>query len=117
MELKLATHGKATVLTPQGRIDQASADAFQAGLEPHLARCRADEAPLVIDMSEVNYISSVGLRVFMVAAKQVKAQSGRIAVASLTPMVKEVFEISRFNLVLALYDDVASACAAVESGG
>jgi len=117
MDLKPVSRGSATVLTPTGRIDQTSADAFQAALEPHLAHCRAGEAALVIDMSEVSYISSVGLRVFMVAAKQVKAQEGRIAVAGLTPMVKEVFEITRFNLVLALYDDAAAACAALEGGG
>jgi len=117
MDLHPSPRGNATVLSPAGRIDQASADAFQAALEPHLARCREGEPAIVIDMSAVDYISSVGLRVFMMAAKQAKAQNGRIAVAALSPMVKEVFEISRFNLVLDLFDDVDGACASVGSGG
>ncbi len=117
MDLHPTSRNGATVLAPAGRIDQLSADAFQEALEPHLAHCNADEPPIVIDMSRVDYISSVGLRVFMMAAKQAKTQNGRLAVAALTPMVKEVFEISRFNLVLALYADVDAACAGLGAGG
>ena len=97
------------VVTPAGRIDHASADEFQAALEPHLAECRENGPALVVDMGKVDYISSVGLRVLMVAAKQVKSQNGCIAVAALTPLVKEVFEISRFNLVFDVFDSVATA--------
>lgn len=117
MDLHPIPRGSVTVLSPAGRIDQTSADQLQTALEPHLARCREGEPALVIDMSRVDYISSVGLRVFMVAAKQVKGQNGRIAVAALTPLVQEVFEISRFNLILALFDDVDSACAATGDSG
>jgi anti-anti-sigma factor len=97
------------IVAPAGRIDHASADEFQAALEPHLAACRENEPALVIDMGKVDYISSVGLRVLMVAAKQVKNQNGCIVVAALTPLVKEVFEISRFNLVFDLFDSVEAA--------
>ena len=97
------------VVTPAGRIDHASADDFQAALEPHVAACRESAPALVIDMSNVDYISSVGLRVLMVAAKQVKSQNGCIVVAALSPLVKEVFEISRFNLVFDLFDSVEAA--------
>jgi anti-sigma B factor antagonist/stage II sporulation protein AA (anti-sigma F factor antagonist) len=97
------------VVAPAGRIDHASADEFQTALEPHLAECRESEPALVVDMSKVEYISSVGLRVLMVAAKQVKSQNGCIVVAGLTPLVKEVFEISRFNLVFDVFDSVEAA--------
>jgi anti-sigma B factor antagonist/stage II sporulation protein AA (anti-sigma F factor antagonist) len=97
------------VVSPAGRIDHASADEFQAALEPHLAGCRESEPALVVDMSKVDYISSVGLRVLMVAAKQVKSQSGCIVIAAMTPLVREVFEISRFNLVFDVFDSVEAA--------
>ena len=64
-----------------------------------------------LDHSHVVYISSVGLRVLLLAAKQVKAQQGRIAIAALSPIVTEVFQVSHFNLVLSVYPDVASAVA------
>jgi anti-sigma B factor antagonist/stage II sporulation protein AA (anti-sigma F factor antagonist) len=117
MDLQPAQQGNATVLTPAGRIDHASADGFQAALQPHLDRCRDPAAPIVLDMHRLEYISSVGLRVLMMASRQVKAQHGRIVVAGLTPLVREVFEISRFNLVFDLYDDVAAALAAQQGGG
>ena len=109
MKLDTRPVGDSTVVCPQGRIDHATADVFSAGLAPYLAQCTAGGPGIVLDMSGVDYISSVGLRALMVAAKQVKAQDGRIAVAALTPMVREVFQISRFHLVFDLYDEVDAA--------
>ncbi len=97
------------IVSPTGRIDQSSADIFQSALAPHLAGCTKNGAPLILDFSGVDYISSVGLRALMLAARQVKAQDGRIAIAALQPVVKEVFEISRFNLVLKVFDTVKAA--------
>jgi anti-anti-sigma factor len=54
----------------------------------------------VVDMAGVAYISSVGLRALMMAAKQTKVSGGKLAVAALQPVVKEIFEISRFNFVV-----------------
>ena len=71
--------------------------------------------PLVLDFSGVDFISSVGLRVLMLAAKQAKLQQGKIAMAALTPMVSEVFQVSRFNLVLQVYGSVDEAILALAS--
>lgn len=117
MDLQPKQQGSATVLTPAGRIDHASAEAFRAALQPHVDQCRDDQGSIVLDMHGLEYISSVGLRVLMMAARQAKARHGRIVIAGLTPLVKEVFEISRFNLVFDLYDDVPAALAAQGSGG
>ena len=95
-----------TVLEANGRIDQTHAAAFQEQLQPYLNVCAAGTAAILLDFSGVDYISSVGLRVLMLAAKQVKAQGGRIGIAALTPIVAEVFQISRFNLVIRVYDSV-----------
>lgn len=111
MELRHCIQGAANVVAPASRIDQSSADGFQAALAPYLAACTKDGTPLVLDFSGVEYISSVGLRVLMLAARQTTAQGGRIAIAGLQPLVREVFEISRFNLVFKIFDDVAAAVA------
>ncbi len=55
---------------------------------------------LVLDFAGVDYISSVGLRVLMIAAKQTRGNGARIAVAALQPVVAEIFAISRFDHVL-----------------
>jgi len=100
------------VLAPSGRIDHATAEGFKTSLGPHVARCAAGQDRLVLDFSAVEYISSAGLRVLMLAAKQAKAQGGVLAVAALQPIVLEIFEISRFTLVLKVFTTVDEALAA-----
>ena len=111
MELSSSYLGSVHVLAVHGRLDHAHANEFETALTPHLATCTAAGAPVVLDFSNVVYISSVGLRVLLLAAKQVKAQQGRIAIAALTPIVAEVFQVSHFNLVLKVFADVAAAAA------
>lgn len=111
MKLASLIRDDARVVAIQGRIDQASAEDFRIALEPHIAACTAGAPPLVIDFSGVPYISSVGLRVLMLAARQADTQKGRLAIASLSPTVREVFAISRFDLVLKTCDTVEDAIA------
>jgi anti-sigma B factor antagonist/stage II sporulation protein AA (anti-sigma F factor antagonist) len=62
-----------------------------------------------MDLAGVPYISSVGLRVLMVSAKQMRARGARIAVAALQPVVAEIFTISRFDAVLDVHASVRDA--------
>jgi anti-anti-sigma factor len=64
---------------------------------------------VVLDFADVEYISSAGLRVLMIAAKQMRARDAKIAVAALQPMVAEIFAISRFDRVLEVFPSVRSA--------
>lgn len=115
MELSSSESGLVRVLKVEGRLDHAHAKAFETALVPHLADCNSSGPAMLLDFSGVVYISSVGLRVLLLAAKQAKTQHGRIAIAALTPVVTEVFQVSHFNLVLKVYADVASAVAALTS--
>lgn len=116
MQLTNRRIGSTVVLAPSGRIDHASAEGFKAALQPWLENCRAGGDVVVLDFSAVEYISSVGLRVLMLAAKQARAAQGAIAVAALQPVVREIFDISKFTLVLACYADVREALAALAPG-
>ena len=109
MDLSHRRYADAVVLAPVGRIDHASAESFKTALAPHIARCAAGQDQIVLDLSGVDYISSAGLRVLMLARKQAKAQGGTLAVAGLTPVVKEIFEISRFTVVFDLFPSVRAA--------
>jgi anti-anti-sigma factor len=113
-----AAGDRALVLSVSGRIDHSNADAFSTALEPVLSRCRAGDAAVVLDLAGLEYVSSAGLRCFMLAARQTKDQSGRLVVAAPTPKVREIFEITRFTLLfdcLATVDE-ALAAAAVPAG-
>ena len=111
MELSSKRFADAVVLYSVGRIDHATAEGFKAALVPYLARCTAGGDRVVLDLSGVEYISSVGLRVLMLASKQVKAQGGSLAVCGLGPVVREIFEISRFTLVLDVFSALREALA------
>jgi len=74
-----------------------------------------DGGAIVLDLSQLEYVSSAGLRCFMLASRQAKAQHGRIFVAALQPMVREIFEISHFNLVFQVFPTLREAMAAVSS--
>jgi len=66
---------------------------------------------VLLDFVGVEYISSVGLRVLMLASKQAKTQGGSIGVAALQPAVKEIFDISRFTMVLDVFPSVREGLA------
>ncbi len=109
MEIGERRDGDILVLSPAGRIDNDTSADFQARL---LAVLTPDAAVLV-DFSRVEYISSAGLRALMMGSKQSKATKGRLAVAALGPVVKEIFEISRFSLVVQVFDTAEDALAAL----
>jgi anti-anti-sigma factor len=111
MKLSPRRFADAVVVFPVGRIDQSSADTFMEALAPHLQRCAAGEDRVVLDLSDLEYISSAGLRVLMLAAKQTKAQGGTLLVTGLQPLVKEILEISRFTMVLNITPSLRDALA------
>lgn len=116
MELNARPHADAVILPLQGRIDHLNAQAFAHALQPYVADCRSGGKPLLFDLSALEYISSAGLRVFMLAAKQAAPAGGRIALAAPQPVVREILEISRFNLVFPLYASLDEALAAGAAG-
>lgn len=113
MQVEQKACAEARVVTPIGRLSHDNADELRTALEPLLGRCAAGQETLVLDFARLEYISSAGLRVLMLAAKQAKAQGGRILIAALQPVVREIFEISRFNMVFETMPTLEAALASV----
>jgi len=108
-------YANALVLRVAGRLDQDTCEAFREELMPHVEKALKDDAALILDLSGVEYVSSAGLRCFVIASRRVKAGKGRILVADLQPMVAEIFEISHFNLVFQVLPSVREALGATSS--
>lgn len=117
MDLGVRRFGDALVLAPTGRIDHATAEAFRVSLFGHLDGCVAGRDRVVLDLSGVEYVASVGLRALMLAHRRVKAEGGVLVVAALQPVVHEIFEISRFTMILKAFPTVREAIAAVAPAG
>ena len=96
-----------------GRLDQDTCEAFRGQLMGFVDAAGRNGGAIVLDLSALEYVSSAGLRCFMLASRQAKAHHGRIFVAALQPMVSEIFEISHFNLVFQVFPTLGDAMAAV----
>jgi len=97
------------VAAPVGQVDHPNAELLKQALAPILDATVLAKGALVLDFSRVSYISSMGLRILLMAAKQLRAHDARIAVAALQPVVREIFEIARFNHVLEVFPTVRTA--------
>jgi anti-anti-sigma factor len=109
VELAQARYADVLVVSVGGRVDHATAEDFKSRLWPQLANCRAGGDQLVLDLGGLEYISSAGLRVLMLAAREAKVQDGTLVVCGLQPVVREIFEISRFNVVFRVLPDLPRA--------
>ena len=113
MQVTAVRYADVLVVAVKGRIDYMNAEEFKAALLPYLGNCSAGRDQVVLDLSSLEYVSSAGLRVLMIAAKEVRAGKGRLVAVSLQPVVREIFEISRFTLVFDLFDSVQDALRAL----
>lgn len=94
---------------PVGQVNHPTAEQLKQALAPILDAPTDNKRALVLDFAGVEYISSMGLRVLLMAAKQLRAQNARIAVAALRPVVKEIFDIARFKHVVEVFPTVRAA--------
>ena len=95
-----------TLLTLSGTIETTNA----SGLEETLARIINERCyRIVVDLSGVKYISSAGWGIFISEIKRIRRNGGDIKLASMTPEVREVFELLEFNSILKPFNDKESA--------
>ena len=113
MPLSHRSYGAARVAALRGRLDHDNCEPFQADLAAELDACERDRAALVLDMSSIEYVSSAGLRCLMIAARQAAARQSRVVVSAPQPVVAEILQISRFNLVLPVFGTTREALASV----
>lgn len=113
MELTSRKLADVVVVAPTGQLDHVNALKLEQALAPFVRDAADGQTPLVLDFAGVEYISSMGLRVLMVAAKEMRSRNARLAVAALQPVVEEIFEIARFRFVVEVLPSVRDALAAV----
>jgi stage II sporulation protein AA (anti-sigma F factor antagonist) len=58
---------------------------------------------IVLDCAELNYISSSGLRVFLIAQKKLMGLQGKLHLCAMQPSIKEIFDISGFSTIFKIF--------------
>jgi anti-anti-sigma factor len=114
MEFSTQQFSDVTLISITGRIDHKTVKDFENALMPFLeADHPAADTKIIMNFKKLDFLTSAGLRMLMIAAKTCGRQSRDIAVASLQPIVQEIFTISRFDLVLKVFPTVRDALAAL----
>lgn len=89
------------VLKIKGRIDTIHSVDLEAEVNQLF---ESGEKDFIFNCSEMNYISSSGLRVFLVAQKKVTSAKGTLYLCNLQPAIQEIFRISGFSNLFRIYD-------------
>jgi anti-anti-sigma factor len=89
-----ARQGEFMVMSLVGRIDASNSKDLE---EQCLELISSGETKMVFDLTEVNYVSSAALRVFLLAAKRISAAKGSVRLCGLSTTLKDVFDISGFS--------------------
>ena len=110
MEVKTERHGYTLIAKVEGRVDGANAREFQVALETAIG---AGEPAVILDVEQLSYISSAGLRVILLTAKSSRNQKAKFAVCSLSEPIREVFEISGFDKIMSIHTSQAEALVAL----
>jgi anti-sigma B factor antagonist len=111
VNVRLESLGLVTIVTLEGRLDFGAAAGFQTQVERCLADAQVRRAGLIIDCAALDYVSSAGLRVFLLGARASQRAGLSFSICALKPAVREVFDLSGFSRVIAVYADRAAALA------
>jgi anti-anti-sigma factor len=109
MQIFTRTNNDIHIVSIAGSLDSTTSPEAQKSLDAVLAGAKK----VALDFSELDYISSAGLRVLLGAAKHLRASGGKLGMFGLNQSVREVFEISGFSTILSIYQSEAEALGAM----
>jgi len=104
--------GDAAILKLSGLVDSATSYYLESKLDELIV---ADKVKLVIDLADVDYISSAGWGIFVSEIKGLRAKRGDIKLAGMNPDVRDVFELLEFDTLLTPYESATDALIAFDS--
>ena len=113
IEFNVSKKDDVAVVSLIGRLDANTSDDIQVRL---LKLIDKGEKLIAIDSTQLNYISSAGLRVILMALKKLKSVNGKLAVFALKDHIKEVFDISGFTSMFPIFETQEEALNSIKNG-
>ncbi len=86
-----------------GKLDTLTSPDFQKQIVEAIDK---GQTRLILDITDLAYVSSAGLRVFLIAQKKASAGRGSLAILGANDMIKNVFEISGFTRLFCFTGDL-----------
>lgn len=108
MTIAIESTDKAHIISLQGQVNSSNAATVETEVLDVVAKGAKN---MLLNMTELSYISSAGLRVVLVLAKRLKQAGGKLVIYGMQSHVREVFDISGF---LAILNVTASRAEALE---
>src|SRR5262245_19856760 len=99
MEITERRTADIVTLSLSGRLDTTTAKAFE---ETILGQIESGDRRFIIDVAQLDYVSSAGLRVFLLAGKRLDSANGKMVLCALKDPVKEVFDIAGFSSIFSI---------------
>ena len=100
MELKIDKTDDFSVVSINGRIDTTNFNEFEKQIAAVIDQGANN---IVLDCSGLNYISSSGLRVFLITQKRLMGSKGKLHLSNMQPTIKEIFDISGFSSIFKIF--------------
>ncbi len=110
MEINELMSGNTLVVCPVGCLDSVTSPELDSYLNAKLD----EHASVVVDMQEMDYVSSAGLRIFLLVAKKMKGKGGDFVFCTLQPNIYNVFEVSGFLSILSVYENRQQALSDIQ---
>lgn len=104
----------APILFPQGRLDAAHTPQLEQMLREALS---GNPSALIVDLAQVTYLSSSGLRILLIAAKRLRQGGGHLLLCCPQPAVARVLRLTGFAEILPVYPTREAALKAAEVPG
>ncbi len=98
--------GDVAVFEVSGRLDATTSPSFESAV---VGKIDGGEHKILIDLDNLEYISSAGLRAMLIVAKKLKQVDGKVALCRLQSQIREVFDIAGFTPLFVI-------CAGVDEG-
>jgi len=105
MEIKLKKEDVFTIIFVSGEIDAVTCERLQKKIDELIDN---ENKCLILDLADVNYISSAGLRVILATAKKLYSD-GVFVITNPKPSVYEILDMVGLSNIIAIYDDLEAA--------
>jgi anti-anti-sigma factor len=106
LSINVESHKRVELVTVNGRIDSNSAPQFDKALKDIMEGGRHN---IVLNLAEVNYMSSAGLRGMVSALRECKKNRGDVRIAAASERVNEVLELAGLDSLFQLFESSTAA--------
>lgn len=106
MNIQVSQKEHYLIVALQGRLDTTQADGVERQIQEILGQ---GHNKIIFDCMEMEYISSSGLRIFLIVQKKMMGSGGTLKICNLQPTIHEIFDMSGFSMIFSILPDLESA--------